>query len=544
MTHQSHNKKEWLAYGVYTLVALAVMLPLLKPGFILTMDMVFTPELRLPDQLSSSYPFHALLHVLNMILPADVIQKILLLVILPLASIGLHRLVRVLKPVSEENDWGIYVASIFFAINPFTYSRFMAGQYAVLLGYALLPWFARLLLRFMNRPNMFGALKLGGLATGIGIVSIHTLAGLIIMSLLALIIVFWRYHAKLKQFLRFGLIASGLFVLLSGFWLSPLLLGEGKTAHMVDQFTASDTQAFASRGEGTLAQTGHIIRLQGFWAEDNNLFLLPQQKTILWGLMSIAILGLVVSGAVQLWRRSLPLAVFFIAGGILAIVLALGVISSLANNVSLLAGLREPHKLVGLLALSYSVFMAFGIHAFLEWMREKGDTAYSIAAVVILLMPLLFMRVMFWGFAGQLVPRHYPADWLSVNQRLSQDQASFETLFLPWYQYMSFNFSGRIIANPAAQFFDKPVLASTDPELQGATSGQQDAKHRALDRIIAGDSSSDFSTSLTEQNIKYVILAKELDYDKYQSLLQQPNLKPIVDSPTMTLFENMNWRQP
>jgi hypothetical protein len=284
--------------------------------------------------------------------------------------------------------------------------------------------------------------------------------------------------------------------------------------------------------------------LQGFWAEDNNLFLLPQQKTILWGLMSIAILGLVVSGAVQLWRRSLPLAVFFIAGGILAIVLALGVISSLANNVSLLAGLREPHKLVGLLALSYSVFMAFGIHAFLEWMREKGDTAYSIAAVVILLMPLLFMRVMFWGFAGQLVPRHYPADWLSVNQRLSQDQASFETLFLPWYQYMSFNFSGRIIANPAAQFFDKPVLASTDPELQGATSGQQDAKHRALDRIIAGDSSSDFSTSLTEQNIKYVILAKELDYDKYQSLLQQPNLKPIVDSPTMTLFENMNWRQP
>ena len=63
---------------VYVFLALAVMLPLLLPGFILTLDMSFTPELRMPEHMSSSYLFHTALHYLNFVLPADVIQKLLL----------------------------------------------------------------------------------------------------------------------------------------------------------------------------------------------------------------------------------------------------------------------------------------------------------------------------------------------------------------------------------------------------------------------------------------------------------------------------------
>ena len=137
---------------VYCLLALAVMLPLLLPGFILTLDMSFTPELRMPEYMSSSYLFHTALHYLNVILPADIIQKILLFSILLLSGLGMHFLVRHIQDAKDKGGefalWGAHVAGAVYMINPFTYSRFMTGQYAVLLGYALLPFFVLSLLRF------------------------------------------------------------------------------------------------------------------------------------------------------------------------------------------------------------------------------------------------------------------------------------------------------------------------------------------------------------------------------------------------------------
>lgn len=536
--------REWIAYGVYGLIALAIMLPLFKPGFILTLDMVFTPELRMPESVTSSYLFHAGLHVLNLVIPSDILQKIMMLGILLLSVIGMHRLVRLLQPTSKEGEWGIYFASIFFMMNPFVYSRFMAGQYAVLLGYALLPWFARLLLQFMHRPSLVPAAKLGGLGAIIGILSVHTIAALLVLGLAAPVVVLWRYRQKVQTFIKFGFVAAGLFVVLSSYWLVPLALGKGETAQAIQTFTTADTTAFATNGGNVAAQIGNVLRLQGFWAEDKNQFLLPQDRAILWGLMSLIILALVITGALIMWRKSRALAVFFGASGLTAIIIAAGVFSPVAQNLPLFAGLREPHKIVALLALSYAVFAAFGVNAFLQWIRDKAETAYSVAAVVILLLPFAFMRVMFWGFNGQLVPRQYPADWTTINQRLQQDNNDYAVLFLPWHQYMSFGFSGRIIANPAPAFFEKSMVVSTDPELEGATSGKTDDREKAVKNMLAQAKINDnFAGQIAKQNIKYVLLAKEVDYKSYDYVIDQPGLQQVADYPTATLYLNTAWEE-
>lgn len=535
---------EWIAYGVYALVALAIMLPLLKPGFILTLDMAFTPELRMPDSLTSSYLFHAGLHVLNIVIPSDIIQKIMLFVVLVLAAIGMHRLVRLLQPKLKEGEWGVYFASIFFMVNPFTYSRFMAGQYAVVLGYALLPWFARLLLQFINRPRLKPALKLGGLATIIGIISVHTMAAVLVMSAIAFGIVLWRYRHKVHAFLKFGLVAIGMFAMLSSYWLVPLALGEGKTAQTIQTFTAADAEAFATNGTNPAARVGNILRLQGFWAENRGQFLLPQDKAILWGLMALVIIALVVIGAGMLWRKSRMLAVFFAASALVAILLAAGLLSPLLQNVPLLAGLREPHKLVALVALSYAVFAAFGINAVLEWLRDKAEIAYSLGAVAVLLLPFLFMRVMFWGFNGQLTPRQYPEEWSKINEQLRDDPGNFSTLFLPWHQYMSFDFSDRIIANPAPTFFDKPVVVSSDPELGGASGGAANEQEAAIRNILSEAKNRDnFASQTAAQDIKYILLAKEVDYRNYDFLQNQPGLQKVADYPNATLYLNTEWEE-
>jgi len=141
---------------VYAVVALLILLPLLGRGYILTLDMVFTPHIRWPVGGTNSYPFWVLLHYLNQLLPSDVIQKLLLFTIFLLAGVGMHRLVRNIdvrcKQTAGQYTLGAFVAGTLYMVNPFTYERLMAGQYAVLFGYALLPWLARALLIFLERP--------------------------------------------------------------------------------------------------------------------------------------------------------------------------------------------------------------------------------------------------------------------------------------------------------------------------------------------------------------------------------------------------------
>ncbi|HZM63767.1 MAG TPA: hypothetical protein VFB59_01390 [Candidatus Saccharimonadales bacterium] len=528
-------KTEWQAYGMYALVALAVMLPLLRPGFILTLDMVFTPTLHMPESVTASWPFHALLYGLNAILPSEIIQKLLLFGIFILAGVGMHRLVRLLQP--KQASWGIYFASIFFMLNPFTYSRFMAGQYIVLLGYALLPWFARLLLQYMHRPGLKDALKLGGLATLIGIISIHMLAAVALLSLAALGIVLWRYRSKVKAFAKYGAVALGLFLVLSSYWVVPLALGQSSTAQTIGSFTAADTAAFETRGSNPAVRVLHILRLQGFWGESTAQFLLPQQVTILWGLLTLAILGLVIMGLVVLWRQSKPLAVFFGTSLLVAILMAAGL-------APLPPGLREPHKMVAVVALGYAAFAAFGVDMLLRWLREKTETAFIIGAVAILIVPFLFMRVMLWGFHGQLVPRHYPAEWATLNQQLAKDTSNSAVLFLPWYQYLSFDFSGRIIANPAPAFFDKEIIASTDPEFGGAVSSHADPRETTIKNILnEAKTQPNLAEHLAAQNIKYILLAKEVDYQQYDFIVTQPGIEQMLDNDRLTLYQNTFWKE-
>jgi hypothetical protein len=197
--------------------------------------------------------------------------------------------------------------------------------------------------------------------------------------------------------------------------------------------------------------------------------------------------------------------------------------------------------MAGLIALSYCVFAAFGINAFLGWLRTKTENGYNIAAVAILILPFVFMRIMFWGFHGQLTPQQYPADWFSVNQQLNQDTDDFAVLFLPWHQYMSFGFAGRIIANPAPNFFDRTMVVSTDPELGGAASGPPSEREEAIGKLLAAPDRDDFASELTEHNVKYILVAKELDYQKYDYLAQTRGIEQAGDHPSLILYTNNSW---
>lgn len=534
---------------IYSLIALAVLLPMLRPGYILTLDMVFTPHIPIPDTIGPNYLFQATLHGLNSLLPADVIQKIILFLILFWSGLGMHQLMLQLRPAKTEQGeyekWGMYLAGALYMINPFTYSRFMAGQYAVLLGYSLLPFFVRALLAFFAQPGRRPALVVAGWLIALSLVSIHTVGLGVLVAVVATVLYAWRHRtrsAQLKAFGIYGALAIAVFLVASSYWLVPLLQGKGNTAEAIRHFETTNQQAFVTIGDGAIEKVANIARLQGFWAEIHALYVLPQDHLPVWGLAALGIWILVIMGGVALWRRWKRAEVLlFAVCALLACSIAVGSLNDwLTRTIPFFAGYREPHKFVAFVALAYAVLAG---QAASELFRKASARQRDFVAAGIVALPLLFTPTMFWGFGGQLKPRHYPHDWFAVNEQLNQDQDDYRVLFLPWHQYLTYGFAGRVIASPAPDFYDQPMIVSNDPEFQDATGYNNDPTRQAIAHLLKSPDKRDLADKLAELNVKYVLLAKEHDFRDYSYLNSQKDLRQISETDTLKLYRNEAWRK-
>jgi hypothetical protein len=540
-------KENWRVVLAYGLAALFILLPLLKPGYILTLDMVFTPMLAMPTTVTSSYLLHAGLHLLNLVIPSEMIEKMLLFTILFLSGLGMHRLLSVLQskdmPAVAAN-WGRYAAGLLYMINPFTYSRFMAGQYSVLLGYACLPFFVAALWRLLNEPSLKKSMVFAAWAVGISIVSIHTLGLAAIVALATLGLAGWRNRKRtnrkqLKQFMQYSLAAGFVFFIVSSYWLLPLMRGTGATATSIATFKASDQTAFATVGDGVAGKLLHVMRLQGFWGERQNLYLLPQDELRAWGLFVVVVWGFVATGIIVVWRQNRETAVFFVSCIAIAALLAAGVGTVwLVNHMPLFAGYREPQKFVAVVALGFAVFAGFAVSSLVDTVRTRFMRIGT--AIALLFVLVGFTPVMFRGFDGQLTPRHYPADWFAVNRRLNADADDYHVLFLPWHLYMRYQFAGRVIADPGDAFFDKPLLVSDNPELGSVGPAVPNAQKQLIATHILphASTSNTLGHQLIPLRVKYVLLAKEFDYRKYDYLDHQTDLQLVSETATLKLYRN------
>lgn len=541
------GKQDLLPVLFYAALALLIMAPLVRPGFVFALDMVPTPVWRLPDQVTSSYLFYALMHVLNFVVPADVLQKMLLLGIFLLAGLGMYGLARKLQEsqiATSNQEIGAYFSGIFYVINPYTYSRFMAGQFAVLLGYALLPWFARTLLRFLREPSLRGAGKMGGLAAVIGIVSIHSLGLLLLTSVIAVSLAAWKLRKNtpaLRKLAGLITLSAGIFILLSSYWLVPVAAGQGATAGAISGFGAGDQQAFTTLGHGALGRLANVGRLEGFWVEAQGLYRLPQAIGPVWWLALGVVIGLIVAGAVRLWRtgRRYETAWFGLSALVAAVFAAAILTPWLSAHVPFFAGYREPHKFAGLVALTYALFAGGGVIAVLAWC-QRYVTALAVSVMVL---PFVLTPSMLFGGGRQLSTHQYPSGWFTVNAQLNTDTDQFKVLFLPWHLYMHFGFAATIMANPAQNFFDEPTLVSNDPEFGHSSPNQLDPVKTIIGRHLLPEASkrTDLGARLTQLRIKYIVLAEESDSSSYHYLDQQKDLRLIFSGRTIRLYKNITF---
>ena len=549
MATMTSKNARFMPFGIYTLTSLLILGPLLKSGYILTLDLVFTPTLRMPSTITSSYLLHALYRLLNLGVSSQVIEKGVLFSAFLLAGIGTYYLILLLdQTYTFHRTIGAYIAGLLYIVNPFTYDRFMAGQYNVLLGYALLPWYTRTLLQFIYDPTVKSAVALAIWAIITSIVSIHAVGFIVLLTIIALLInVRQRRREKewLTKVLKYGAFTATIFVIASSYWLFPLVLGKSATATSISGYGTNDVAAFATVGNGWLGKTLHLLQLQGFWAESRALYTLPQAYTPIWSLISIMIVLLVIGGAISYWRTGERKTWWlFITVGIFAGIVALGAMNKwVVSHIPLFAGYREPQKFVALISLAYAVFIARGISAVISYCHRQGGTFLLICATtLVLLLSVVWTPTMWWGFNQQLSSAQYPADWFSVNRRLDSDNDNFQTLFLPWHLYMFFGFAGRIIANPASAYFDKPVIVSDNPEFKNISYSNRTPATKQLDQLLPlANKQETLGRQLAKLNIKYIILENDDDFSNYAYLNRQQDLKLISKSDTLELYINNAW---
>lgn len=550
-----------LTYGLFTCVpAFCVFMPLLLPGFVLSLDMVFTPGHALQSFGTSSFLFGLLLHLMNLALPMDLVQKLILMGIFIAMPIGAYRLSQSLL-ISDKKIivFNGTLAAALFTINPFTYERFLVGQYSVLAGYALLPWFLASLIAFARQPGWKPAAKLTAWALALSVVSIHAAGIAVVASVPVVALALWRNRSdrlQLRRFAGYGVAIVMALLLLSSYWLVPTIIGSNPAGQAIQGFGQGDRAAYQTTGDTAFERIGNVLGLQGFWAERYDLFIMPQQvvPAWLWTVAVLSLLALVAYGAVRAWRdgnRSLVV----IAGWMVmvGVVLAAGIGNAwMADHIPFFAGYREPQKFAMLIALGYALLLAPALQSLVMRLSSLGlfkprpRVAMAVVAVLFIGLTLTLTPSMLWGGAGQLKAVQYPAGWQRVDQLIPREKG-VRVVALPWHLYLKMDFVGRVVANPVPKYYGydgRTVISSADPEFGGSsvTSGSAgtaevdaavDAALANPDTVAAG---RDFAQTMRQQDVHYVILTKNTDFQRYGFVDDMPCWQRVYDDEDIALY--------
>lgn len=471
---------------LFGLLALLTIVPLLQPGYVLRFDMVFAPTLQLNlhmmiagEALWQQLPLAAFLQLLNIFLPMDWVQKLLLWLILFGSTYVFYRAID--SFAGRVHVVARVLAAIAYTYNPFVFDRFMMGHWRFLLAYAFFPMVIGSVWRLLCKPSRRNLLWAAVAWVGIGLISLHhvVIVGLAVICLTLFIV-------RTKRSAGYLVLLVGVVTAASSWWLLPILLQSTSTD--LQKATAEQLIAFASQPDARHGLWFTLTGLQGFWAAQN------WQGISDWGawwpiviyvwlipfFVCLAYLGSFTKG-----RRRMLYGLLLASG--VSIVLAAGPAPQVASlntwlftHVPGLSAFREPQKFLSLLAFTYAVFAAYGIDSLLGW---KHRLAKRVALSVILSMYVVVAWPFMWAAHGQLNTQCYPDSWQKVGEIL--DSSDEQAIVLPWHLYVDDTFVEGTVANPAKAFFGDRAIVSQRmnlTNLQDVERGQYESINEAIMR--------------------------------------------------------------
>jgi hypothetical protein len=485
--------------------------PGLGRGFLLSYDMVAVPRqpfgaamFGLSGGPARAVPSDAVLAALSRVIPADLAQKALLLAIFMLACAGAAAL------LPREPWYARLAAGVFYTWNPFVAERLIIGQWALLLGYAGLPWVLRAARDLGREPSWRGT---GRLAVALLPAAVGGFAAMTISALVALPAAAFSARQPAARW-RAGAIVLAVIGAASLPWLIPSLLRPVYA-------DPAGVAAFAARADTPFGSAGSVLMLGGMW----NARAVPAGYGGGWSVLWLAVVVTAAAGYVLLGgRRRWPgLGAAALAGLAIAGLGLTGPGQDLLRAAQTLwpgfAVLRDGQQFAAPLALAE----ALGAGLAAAWLargpvarpaparpgppRSGGgaDRAAGVAlAVALLLAPVLLMPGLAWGAAGRLRPAQYPAGWLAAARLIGSSPAAGTVLVLPWAGYRSPAWNGgRTMLDPWPRLVSRPVIWNDGPRVGPLQLRPDDPAARALDGVIRGG--GPLTGALRAAGVRFVI---------------------------------------
>ncbi|WP_042665093.1 hypothetical protein [Haloferax sp. ATB1] len=538
---------------VFSAIALLVFAPLFGSGYILSLDLVWAPGMSHVQHLIEikgplyygRFPFVFLLDTLGVVVPLDVLEKLVLMSVIVISGLaGIHS-------TPAQTHTSKFATGLIYAVNPFVYTRFLAGHWYLLLSYAVLPLAIRAYYQYLSGEveQPYRALLWGTL------VSVFDPHGTVLLAFIGgIFTVVHGFHSELEQNLstvkRVGFYCVG-FVLLNSYWILPVVTNLTGGNGTLSAYSIADLTAFSAYptiDENILLS---VMMLYGFWRPGYLTTTSVLPTPLVFGLFTL-LLALLLYGVFisddKSWRDGL------FVSAICCFILAMGatgpvtgpVVTKLFETVPGLLAMRDTQKFSIGLCLAYAWFSGVALD---ELIRDSPINVPSVSrdsslrvglSLVILVATLSYSLPMLNGFHGQLSPTEYPDSWNVLNERLTDDPTPSRVLVFPWHQYMMFSFTDRTIANPTDIYFDKPVLRGRNIEIGTIESNAPEPAHQEVRSLLAMDwrDRSGFGEATAPLGVRYIVLFKSADYESYSYLNDQTDLRIQGETTEYVLYEN------
>ena len=532
----------WWTWGVGLLLGLVVLGPGLAGGSLLSLDLLVTPDIPVPNgmyglgpALSQRVPLFAVLGLGSAVVGGPVITKVLIVAFLAIGFAGAARLVRVLAPADVRvGPLGQVAAGLIWAAGPYALTRVGVGHINLVWVGAILPWVLPRLCRPAEHvPSTF----LAALALAIGGPGGGTLG--VAAATVALVV-----QPRPRRIVRPAL-AIGLPQLV---WVVPtavlLWAGAGVTG----------STGFPTRAAGVGGWPG-VLAGSGFWRVDYQV----GAGGVLGAAAGLAIGVLAAAGGVRI-VRSCGWGSWQGAATVVAVV---GLVLTLASAVPGVrvgyealsdlpfgAPLRESQRFAALWLVWAAPAVVIGAADLAAraavWRPRLARTARALSAAVPLAVALAVSVPGWWGIEGRLDPVQYPSDWAVVRDEIASRPGP--VVALPWLEYPVLSFAdGRQAFNPLPDYLGGDVISSYDPLLAEGGGHQEQVDRRAavVDELVEQAKAGEpVSSALADLGVRWVVLVHEPGSELLGSLGTDPSLEAVLALPQADLYEVRGWEGP
>lgn len=439
--------------GGVALLSVLVLGPALAPGYVLTGDQVFVPDqsllpwmLGLGGGLPRSVPQDAVVAVLTGPVPGWVWETLALLGALLLLGTGVARLLGGAGLVARA------VGATVAVWSPYVAERLLLGHWSLLLAVGVLPW------ALATADDARRARPAAGArwVLWLGLASLTPTGGLLVLVTTAPVLL-WRASASPRH--RGLLVAVG--VLLQLPWLVPALLHPAAAP-------VGGAEVFALRAEGWWGPVLTALGTGGAWNADAAP---GSRATLLAPLLTVALLALAWYGRRATVRRlGRPVATTLaVVAGVLLAVVVLGAFDPTAPLVRTVVEavpggglLRDAQKWSAPWLVLLACAAGAGAGRLVELLtRRSGDRVLGrVAAVGLLVLPVVGLPDLAWGALGRLASVVYPPDWEQAREVLLTDPAPGDVVSLPWSAFRRYGWNlGRTVLDPAPRAMPRTVVA-------------------------------------------------------------------------------------